>query len=176
MKKKNELVIDNQTLELCHFLPNDPLSIHVGENTMLVMPERMTAMEAVNTLNVLNSVITALLNSVRDACGACKDQVEGGGCPAGRQIPMDYSGICPYKDVRGPRVTLSDDIRREMGIAPGTKLHCFVDDGEAVVTAADYDHDITDVPGNVRALLSIAGVCPGRLDELLRDEEEVWHG
>ena len=176
MKKKNDLVIDRQTLEVCHFLPNDPLSVHVGENTLLVMPERMTAMEVVNTINVLNSVITALLNSVRDACGTCKDQVDGDGCPAGRQIPMDCYGICPYKDVGGAQVTLSDSIRREMGISPSTKLHCFVDDGEAVVTAADYEYDLTDVPGSVRALLSMAGVCPGALDQALRNGEEVWHG
>ena len=65
---------------------------------------------------------------------------------------------------------------RGMGIAPDAKVDCFVDEGELVVTAADYEHDITDVPENIRLMLSIAGVCPGRLDELLRDGAEVWHG
>ena len=80
------------------------------------------------------------------------------------------------KDIHGPQVTLSDSIRREMGIAPDAKVDCVVDEGELVVTAADYEHDITDVPENIRLMLSIAGVCPGRLDELLRDGAEVWHG
>ena len=172
MKHKNDLVIDRQTLELCRFLPDDPLSVHVGENTVLVVPESMTAMEAVNTIGVLSSILTALLDSLRDVCGTCGEQLKEDVCPAGCQAP----NRCPYKDVRGPRVTLSDDIRREMGIAPDTKLHCFVDEGEAVVTAADYDHDITDVPERVRALLSFAGVCPGRLDRALRDGTGVWHG
>ena len=44
------------------------------------------------------------------------------------------------------------------------------------MVAADYNHDITDVPGNMRALFAMAGVCPGKLDELLMDETEVWHG
>ena len=172
MKNKNDLVIDHQALELCHFLPDDPLSIHMGENTMLVIPERMTAMEAVNTIGMLSSINTALLDSIRDVCGSCGEQVKEDLCPVGCQVPSK----CPFKNIHGPRVTLSDDIRREMGVSPDTKLHCFVDEGEAVVTAADYEYDITDVPESVRALLSFAGVCPGRLDQALKDGAEVWHG
>ena len=172
MKNKNDLVIDHETLEVCGFLPNDPLSVHVGENTVLVVPESMTAMETVNTIGVLSSILTALLDALRDVCGTCGDQLKEDICPAGCQAP----NRCPYKDVRGPLVTLSESIRREMGIAPDAKVDCFVDEGELVVTAADHDHDITDVPESVRALLSFAGVCPGRLDQVLRDGTGVWYG
>ena len=90
MKNRNSLVIPADAVELSHLRPDEPVCVHVGENTVVAVPQSMTAMEAVNTINVLNSVITALLNSVRDACGTCKDQVDGDGCPAGRQIPMDF--------------------------------------------------------------------------------------
>ena len=176
MKNRNNLVFPAEAVELSHLRPDEPVCIHVGENTIVAVPQNMTAMEAVNALNVLDGVVSELLETFREACGGCEDQAEGGGCPAGCELPMDSRGGCPYKDIHGPQVTLSDSIRREMGIAPDAKVDCFVDEGELVVTAADYEHDITDVPENIRLMLSIAGVCPGRLDELLRDGAEVWHG
>ena len=172
MKNKKELVISAEAVELSHLRPDDPVCIHVGENTIVAVPDRMTAMEAVNTLNVLDSVVSELLQSFREACGNCEDQAGGEVCPAGCQT----AGECPYKEIHGPQVTLSDSVRKEMGIAPDAKVDCFVDEGELVVTAADYDHDITDVPENIRLMLSVAGVCPGALDQLLKDEAEVWHG
>ena len=172
MKNRKELVIPADAVELSHLRPDEPVCIHIGENTLVAVPQNMTAMEAVNALNVLDGVVSELLESLREACGSCEDQAEGEVCPAGCRTP----GKCPYKDVHGSQVTLSDSIREEMGIAPDAKVDCFVDEGELVVTAADHDHDITDVPENIRLMLSVAGVCPGALDQLLRDEEEVWHG
>ena len=172
MKIRNQLVIPADAVELSHLRPDGPVCIHVGENTLVAVPQNMTAMEAVNTLSVLDSIVSELLESFMDACGSCKDQPEGEACPAGCQA----AGECPYQEIHGPRVILSDSVRREMGIGPDAKVDCFVDEGELVVTAADYDHDITDVPESVRAMLSAVGVCPGRLDELLRDDEDIWHG
>ena len=176
MKNRNSLVIPADAVELSHLRPDEPVCIHAGENTIVTVPQNMTAMEAVNTLNVLDGIVSELLQSFREACGDCEDQAEGDGCPAGCESPMDSHSRCPYKDIHGPQVTLSDSIRREMGIAPDAKLDCFVDEGELVVTAADYEHDITDVPENIRLMLSVAGVCPGVLDMLLRGGAEVWHG
>ena len=176
MKNRNSLVVPADAVELSHLRPDEPVCIHTGENTIVVVPQNMTAMDAVNTLNVLDGIVSELLESLREACGDCEDQAEGDGCPAGCEFPMASHGGCPYKDIHGPQVTLSDNIRREMGIAPDAKVECFVDDGELVVTAADYEHDITDVPENIRTMLSIAGVCPGVLDMLLRNGVEVWHG
>ena len=176
MKIKKELVIPADAVELSHLRPDEPVCVHIGENTLVIVPQSMTAMEAVNTVHALDWLITKLLDSLKDACGTCGDQMQGDGCPAGCQGPVYSQCKCPYNDVHGPQVTLSDSVRREMGIAPDAKVDCFVDEGELVVTAADYDHDITDVPEGVRTLLSIAGVCSGRLDELLRDGAEVWHG
>ena len=176
MKNKNSLVISAEAVELSHLRPDEPVCIHVGETTIVAVPQNMTAMEAVNTLNVLDGIVSELLEFLREACGDCEDQAEGDGCPAGCETPMDCHGECPYEDIHGPQVTLSDSVRREMGIAPDAKVDCFVDEGELVVTAADHEHDITDVPENIRLMLSIAGVCPGVLDMLLKDGEEVWHG
>ena len=99
----------------------------------------------------------------------------------GRQGCCPFGGICdpdecPYEDMDGPEVELSDSARRELGIPLDAKLQLFPDVGEGLVCAADYKHDITDVPEGIRPLLGMAGICAGKLDELIRNEEEIWHG
>ena len=96
-------------------------------------------------------------------------------------VMVSYGSVCdpdecPYEDMDRPDVELSNAVRREMGIPLDAKLQIFPDEGEALVCAADYKHDITDVPENVRPLLEMAGICAGKLDELIRNEQEVWHG
>ena len=175
MKPINHLIIDRQALELCHFDPHKPLTQLIGENTLLVLPERMTALEAVNTVAVLTDFTTGLIKILRDACGTCGEQMEEavGCCP--------YDGVCDpkectYKDMAGPEVELSDSARRAMGIPPDAKLEFFPDEGEGLVCAADYRYDITDVPKEIRPLLELAGICAAKLDELIINEKEIWHG
>lgn len=175
MKNKNEFIIDHQALELCHFDPHKPLTRLIGENTLVVLPERMTALEAVNTVAVLTSFTTELIESLLDACGSCEEQMEDGDgcCP----FSAGYErGKCPYEDVEGPGVELSDAARRELGIPLDAKLQLFPDVGEGLVCAADYKHDLTDVPEEIMPLLNMACLCTGKLDELIRNEQEVWHG
>ena len=176
MKNKNDLTINHQTLELCRLDPGRKLTQLIGENTLLVLPERMTALEAINTVDMLTAFTTELIELLQDACGTCKEQMEreeSGCCP--------YDGIydpdnCSYKDMDGPDVALSDAARRMMGIPLDVKLEFFPDEGEGLVCAADYRHDITDVPEEIRPLLEMSGICTGKLDELIMNEKEIWHG
>ena len=175
MNNKNDLVIDHQALELCHFDPGKKLTQLIGENTLLVLSERMTALEAVNTVSVLTSFASELIKNLLAACGACDEhrEREDGCCPFSDGCDPDE---CPYENVDGPDVELSDAARRAMGIPLDAKLQLLPDEGEGLVCAADYRHDITDVPENVRPLLAMTGICAGKLDEMIMNEEEVWHG
>ena len=175
MKNQNDLIIPSQTLELCQLRPESPLSLCAGKNTLVVIPERMTAMEAVNAINVLTGLASDLIEALQATCGTCEERKKGddGYCPFADTCDPDE---CPYADVNGPDVILSDSARKQMGIPLDAKLELLPDEGEGLVVAADYDHDITDVPENMRALFAMARVCPGKLDELLMDETEVWHG
>ena len=56
MKKKNDLIIDASTVELSHLDPGKPVCVHIGENTLVAVPERITAMEAVNVINALTGI------------------------------------------------------------------------------------------------------------------------
>ena len=173
MKKTKDLIISADAVELSHLPSDSPLTVDVGENTLVVVPERMTAIQAVNAINALTRLASDLIEAVQAACGTCEEQMkEEGGCSFGAICDPDH---CPYESVTGPEVMLSDSARRKLGIPLDAKLELLPDVGEGLVTTADYDHDITDVPENMRALFAMAGVCPGKLDELIMNETEVWH-
>ena len=175
MKHKNDLIIDRQALELCGLDPGGKLTDLIGKNTLVVLPERMTALEAVNTVAVLTDITTELIENLLTACGSCVEQKEKeeGYCPFSDGCDPDE---CPYESISEPEVELSDAARRAMGIPLDAKLQLFPDEGEGLVCAADYRHDITDVPESLHPLLAMSGICPGKLDELIRTEKEVWHG
>lgn len=174
MKKQKNLMIPSQALELCHFDLSTPLSLSTGENTLMVLPENMTALQAANAISELTGMAAALLNAIHTACGTCGERMEQEeGCPFGAICDPD---VCPYEDMDGPEVELSDSARRKLGIPLNAKLELLPDVGEGLVCAADYEHDITDVPETVQNLLAMCGVCPGKLDELIMNGVEVWHG
>ena len=172
MKNQKELIISADAVELSHLPTDAPLTEGVGENTLLVTPERMTAIQAVNTIGALTEFTADIVYAIKDACGTCEEQMADEGCP----YEDCGQGKCPYATVTGPGVTLTDDARRDMGIPLDAKLELFPDEGEGLVCAADYEHDITDVPVHIRTLLAAFGVCLGRLDEVIMAEKEVWHG
>lgn len=169
--QKKTVTISAEAVELSHLRLNNPLNVVVGENTLIVVPERMTAIQAVNTIGALTEFASDLIDAVNAACGSCGDEMDEDGCP---YEEIGCSGKCPYETVEGPGVFLSDEARRQMGIPLDAKLELYPDEGEGLVAAADYEHDITDVPDNLRALLAIAGVCLGRLDEKIMAEEIVY--
>ena len=172
MKNQKELIISAAAVELSHLPAGTPLTVSVGENTLVVTPGRMTAIQAVNTIGALTAFTTDLIDALKAACGSCADQMDAVGCPY-----EDGSGSdkCPFETVTGPGVALTDDARRDMGIPLDAKLELFPDDGEGLVCAAEYKHDITDVPEGIRTMLVLSGVCLGRLDEVIMGEQEVWH-
>lgn len=173
MKKMKDLIISGDAVELSHIPSDSPVCVHIGENTLVVIPEKLTAIQAVNTITTLTDITSVLMDALKDACGSCADQMEAEGCPY-----EDGSGSdkCPFETVRGPGVTLTDDARKQMGIPLDAKLELFPDEGEGLVCAAEYEHDITDVPEGIRTMLVLSGVCLGRLDEVIMGEKEVWHG
>lgn len=170
MNKQNNIIIPAVAVEQGRFQPGEDIAVHIGENTLVVLPEKLTALQAANAIALLADVGSELVAIVKDACGSCEDQIKEGGCPAGG---FDDPDNCPLKDVTGPEVILSDALRKDAGIPQNVKLEFFVDEGEVLVAAADYEHDITDVPPVAREVLALAGVCPGSLDQLIMSEEII---
>lgn len=160
-KTRKNYQIPGEAVDACGFDPNTPLCFHAQEDVMVAVPADMTALQAAHAIDALTCLAAELLGELKDACGPC------GGCPDG----------CPYEGVYGPEAELSEDIRAEMGIPEGNKLHVEVCGGVAHVSDGGLRHDITDVPPAVRRMLEGMGACAGGLDELMMlDSGVVHHG
>lgn len=174
MNKQNTIIIPADVVEQSRIQPGENIAVHIGENTLVVLPEKLTALQAVNAIALLADVGSGLVSIVKDACGTCDCRRQEGKCFIEE---LDDPGQCPLRSMTGPGVTITDDIREEAGIPLDAKLEVFVDnngeEGVVMIAAADYKHDITDVPPAAREVLALAGVCPGQLDQLLMSEEII---
>ena len=160
-KRNKDFALPGEVAEICGFKPGETLGFRVEKGLLVAAPASMTALQAARAIDALTCLAAEFLGKLKDACGPCE------GCPDG----------CPYEGVYGPEAELSEDIRAEMGIPEGHKLHVEVRDGVAHVTDGGQRHDITDVPPAVRRMLEDIGACAGSLDELMMlDGEVVCHG
>lgn len=154
------------------FAPDSEITIHAGEGALVVTSKEMTVLQAAQATMALIETACTLIGGIRKTCGECGERRCADTCPYG---PLDEPGKCPYWDAE-PEVTLSDSAREVLGIPKDAKLMLLPDVGEGLVTVADYDHDITDIPAQVLAALDYAGVCRGRLDEAVMNNEVIRHG
>ena len=161
-----------EAMEHSGFAPDGEFTLHAGESLLAMTPREMTALQTAQAIGVLTQVAADLITSLKDACGECRERRCADSCPYG---PLEEPGKCPYWDAE-PEVTLSDSAREALGIPKDAKLMLLPDVGEGLVTVADYDHDITDIPAQVLAALDYAGVCRGRLDEAVMNNEVIRHG
>lgn len=160
-KQQKEFLLPSEAVDICGFDPSEALCLRVERDVLVAIPAGMTALQTVRVIDALTCLSAELLGKLKDACGPCR------GCPDG----------CPYEGVYGPEAELSEEIRAEMGIPEGHKLHVEVRDGVAHITDGGQRHDITDVPPAVRRMLEDIGACAGSLDELMMlDGEVVHHG
>ena len=160
-KRQKEFLLPSEAVDICGFDPSEALCLRVERDVLVAIPADMTALQTVHVIDALTCLSAELLGKLKDACGPCR------GCPDG----------CPYEGMYGPEAELSEEIRAEMGIPEGNKLHVEVCDGVAHITDGGQRHDITDVPPAVRRMLEGMGACAGGLDELMMlDSGVVHHG
>ncbi len=136
---------------------DEKVEYHIGDNAIMVLKGRMTAMELLRAAQSLQDLAAALHTHLAEACGYCDGC--GGGC----------GEFCPVAGIFEPDATLRDDLRREAGIPKDAKLCATVDSDEHTVklSVADYDYDLRDVPEQTLEMFAATGVCLGELEERL---------
>lgn len=154
--------IPRSALALSGFAEDESAALHALPGAIVLLKKRMTAMDMIRAVDALSQISTDLLTKLSKVCGPCDDcQGEG----------------CPYEDVDGP-IDLPDYLREEAGIPKDAKLCAEVDEDEKSVTiyAAGHQHDLSDVPENLRPLLESLGICLAQLEEALISGEVVCDG
>lgn len=154
------LQIPAAAMKLSGFESNGRVELHASEDTLVVLKQRMTAMELLRAAKSLQTLVTDLHVHLAKVCGPCT------GC----------DGECPFADWDEDGVALPDCLREEAGIPKNAKLCVSVDEEEhtVTITEADYDHDLQDVPEEVLEMFSASDICIGELEELLLTGDLVY--
>ncbi len=138
-------------MKLSGFEPECKVELHVSKDALVVLKQRMTAVELLRAAKSLQKLATDLHVHLARVCGPCN------GC----------DGECPFEG--GDEVDLPDYLREEAGIPKNAKLWASADEETHTVTIceADYDHDLRDVPAEVLEMFRESGICVGELEERL---------
>ncbi|HBR07489.1 MAG TPA: hypothetical protein DD735_01180 [Clostridiales bacterium] len=162
---KSGIVIPAPAIKLSE-LDGLPLEIHTLPGAVVVISAEMEAMELIRTAESLKELFAELLTHLAKVCGPCNH------CDGTKaECPLINSFGTP--DVLVPGWALD-----EAGIPRDAKLTCDADEesGEIRVCAADYEHDLTDVPRHLVESFRSFGFCLGELEEHLMVEDIVYGG
>ncbi len=158
------LLLPVSATRLAGYEAGEKVEYHIENGTIVVLKGRMTAMELLTAARTLLELSVELNTHLAKVCGQC----DGCGGNSGEG--------CPMVDPEDAGVTLPDYLREEAGIPEDAKLCAAVDEEEHTVAlfAADYDHDLRDVPPETLEMVAAANVCLGELEERLMVGDIVY--
>lgn len=176
--KKNQMPQIGLPADACErsgFTDKDTLELHAGQNALVFMKDKMTALEVANAIQSLSALAADLTVVLASACGLCDNCGEGcaDDCPAGC---VSACSLCHDLLDESQTVRIPGYLLEEAGIPADAKLEAYTDEdsGEITVVEADIQQDITDVPPGILAVLAQSGVCLAELDELIMLEEIIY--
>lgn len=133
-------------MKLSGFESSGKVELHASEDTLVVLKQRMTAMELLRAARSLQKLATDLHVHLARVCGHCD------GC----------DGECPFGG--GDEVELPDYLREEAGIPEKAKLCASVDEDEHTVTISEADYDYRRCVWNKGGVKRAVWRCGSRLD------------
>ena len=176
--KKNQMPQIGLPADACErsgFTDKDTLELHAGQNALVFMKDKMTALEVANAIQSLSALAADLTVVLASACGLCDNCGEGcaDDCPAGC---VSACSLCHDLLDDSQTVSIPGYLLEEAGIPVDAKLEAYTDkdSGQITVVEADVQQDITDVPPGILTVLAQSGVCLAELDELIMLEEIVY--
>lgn len=151
--------IPRSALKLCKFKEGEETELHTQSGAAVLTRGRMTAMQMVETIDALTNLATYFVNRLAGICGPC-EACDEEGCP------------CDENDY----VDLPDYLRAEACIPASAKLYADVDPATHTVTirTSSHEHDLSDVPKELLAVLREKGVCVGELEDRLMSDAVIY--
>lgn len=173
-----EIMLPERACELCGFDGEDTLELHTGEDILVILKDKMTAIELVHVISMLSEMATDLTVALAKACGRCNN-CDGEDDGTGENDPAQWVENCSLcRDLMDESqiIHIPDYLLEEAGISNSAKLEASADrdGGEITVTEAGNQFDISDVPPGILTVLAQSGICLAELDELIMQEEIVY--
>jgi hypothetical protein len=69
--KNPDIMLPEAACELCGFTGEERLQLHAAEDTLIILKEKMTAMELVHAIDALGEIASNLTVHLAKACGFC---------------------------------------------------------------------------------------------------------
>lgn len=173
-----EIMLPERACELCGFDGEDTLELHAGKDVLVILKDKMTAIELVHVISMLSEMSTDLTVALAKACGRCNN-CDGEDDGTGENDPAQWVESCSLcQDLldASQNIYIPDYLLEEAGISNSAKLEASADrdGGEITVTEAGNQFDISDVPPGILTVLAQSGICLAELDELIIQEEIVY--
>lgn len=176
--KKNQMpqiALPADACELSGFTDKDTLELHAAEGVLVFLNRKMTALQMAKAIESLSSLSAELISILAAACGICDncgddpELCEECGCQRSPSECVDNCPLCKALLDDSQSIYLPEYVLEDARIPLGTKLQAFADDenGKIVVTPADIQNDLTDVPAAILEILTMSGICLAELDELI---------
>jgi hypothetical protein len=176
-KNQHPITLPECACELFNFTGEETLELQAAENVLVILKDKMTAIELIRAIDVLSEIASDLTVVLAKACGVCYncgDETCGGkDCPAQR---VENCSLCHDLLDESQNIHLPDFVLEEAGIPKDAKLEAYIDgeSGEITVVESDVQHDISDVPPGILSVLAQSGICLAELDELIMLAEIVY--
>jgi hypothetical protein len=131
--------------------------LHRLKHCVAVLQGKMTAYELIETIRDINKLSEFLTVQLSKACGTCDDC---GSC------------VQPQES----KIKVPPELLDELNLPHNAKLEAYPDQDNRLILVgpASYEHDLTDIPEDFLKMLTDAGVCIGKLQELLMLEDTVY--
>ena len=152
-KSDFSMTIPSQLLEDAGIAGAKCAELHRLRHCVAVLQGKMTAQEMLEAIESISELAEFLTVQLAKSCGVCDDAPES------------------EQEIKVPPELLD-----EAGISRDARLEAYVDqdNGLILVGSADCDHDLSAVPDDLLQVLVAAGVCVGRLEEHLTEDDIVY--
>ena len=125
--KKNQMPQIGLPADACErsgFTDKDTLELHAGQNALVFMKDKMTALEVANAIQSLSALAADLTVVLASACGLCDNCGEGcaDDCPAGC---VSACSLCHDLLDDSQTVSIPGYLLEEAGIPKDAKLEAY---------------------------------------------------
>ena len=160
---KSEMAIPEPLLVMTGIQHEKKATMRTCENAIVVLKGNLTAMELISTVTALQALTAELTVHLAKSCGPCRDCED---C------------VVQGWDDEEDKIHIPQYLLDEADFSTGAKLAAEInkEDGTIIVSEADYDNDLSDVPQDFLDLLIASGVCLAELEERLMVGDVVYEG
>ena len=137
-------------------------NVSVGEGSIIILNQKMTALETIKAIEHLSNVTISMLISIRKACYQCNNCEEW----------------CSLRDEHNEYLNLPKRIRKQLEIPDDVKIDPWRNEwGDLILsTYRDSSPSLRDVPDDLFELLKQTGICFSDLEDVLRGERIIYDG